>query len=80
MKASGSLVIVTSFKGNDATIAVTPTLISTTSGAKRRFEPTRRQCYFEEEIQLSHFPPQEGYRFAQNSETLILSGKSRFSF
>ena len=44
------------------TIAVTPTLISTNAGAKRRFPPVRRQCYFEEEIKLLHFPPDEGYR------------------
>jgi hypothetical protein len=48
--------------GQHVTIAVTPTLMSTTAGAKRRFVPVRRQCYFEEEIKLAHFPPQEGYR------------------
>jgi hypothetical protein len=32
-------------------IAITPTLTTTSSGARRRFEPVRRQCYFEEEIQ-----------------------------
>ncbi len=50
------------FSGLDVTVAVTPTLISTNAGAKRRFEPVRRQCYFEDEIILEHFPPQEGYR------------------
>ena len=48
--------------GQDVQIAVTPTLISTNKEAKRRFEPVRRQCYFEDEVNLPHFPVGDGYR------------------
>jgi hypothetical protein len=41
---------------------VTPTLIRTKKGAKRRFQPIRRQCYFEEEISLNHCPVEDSYR------------------
>ena len=51
--------------GQDVQIAITPTLISTNEGAKRRFIPVRRQCYFEDEITLSHFPVEDGYRFTK---------------
>ena len=49
--------------GQDVQIAVTPTIISTKKEAKRRFEPVPRQCYFEDEISLFHFPVEDGYRF-----------------
>jgi len=49
--------------GQDGQIAITPTLISTNEGARKRFIPVRRQCYFEDEISLSHFPVEDGYRF-----------------
>jgi len=49
--------------GKAVTIAVTPTLIATNNGARRRFQPVRRQCYFEDEIMLLHFPHSEGYRY-----------------
>jgi hypothetical protein len=48
--------------GQDIQIAVTPTLIKTNAGAKRRFDPVRRQCYFEDEISLTHFPVEDSYR------------------
>ena len=48
--------------GQDAQIAITPTLISTNSGARKRFIPVKRQCYFEDEISLAHFPVEDGYR------------------
>ena len=50
--------------GSDYQIAVTPTLIRTKPGAKRRFSPVRRQCYFEDEIALKHFPVEDSYRFS----------------
>jgi hypothetical protein len=52
--------------GQTVVIAITPTLTVTSSGAQRRFDPVRRQCYFEDEIELLHFPPIEGYRLEQN--------------
>ena len=48
--------------GQSVVISVTPTLVSTNDGAKFRFDPVRRQCYFEEEIILSHFPVEDSYR------------------
>lgn len=48
--------------GQTVQIAITPTLLNTTYGARRRFNPVRRQCYFEDEISLKHFPPQNSYR------------------
>ena len=48
--------------GQDIQIAVTPILITTSKESKRRFEPVRRQCYFEDEISLFHFPVDDGYR------------------
>jgi hypothetical protein len=43
-------------------IVVTPTLMNTTKAAKRRFSPEQRQCYFEDEIKLLHFPTQNSFR------------------
>jgi len=45
-------------------VAVTPTLLYTNNGARRRFIPVRRQCYFEDEISLAHFPVEDGYRYS----------------
>jgi hypothetical protein len=57
--------------GNDIQIAVTPTLTRTKKGAKRRFNPVRRQCYFEEEISLAHFPVEDSYRSAFQKQFVI---------
>lgn len=48
--------------GQSMKIAVTPTLTSTSSSARRRFSPEQRHCYFEDEISLRHFPPENDYR------------------
>jgi len=66
--------------GQDIQIAVTPTLISTNKEAKRRFEPVRRQCYFEDEITLFHFPVEDGYRFIKFFEVSFLSNRSNNFF
>jgi hypothetical protein len=57
--------------GNDIQIAVTPTLTRTKKGAKRRFNPVRRQCYFEEELSLAHFPVEDSYRSAFQKQFVI---------
>lgn len=49
--------------GQALDIGVTPTLINTTDGAKRRFSPSQRLCYFEDEISLTHFPRDLSYRY-----------------
>jgi len=49
--------------GSMIDVAVTPTLVDTTSVAKRRFTPTSRQCYFQDEVCLRHFPESDSYRF-----------------
>ena len=70
-KAKGHLLfLLLDISGKAVTIAVTPTMITTNDGAKRRFPPVRRQCYFEEEIDLLHFPPEEGYRFVHQYLTV----------
>ncbi len=66
--------------GQDIQIAVTPTLISTNKEAKRRFEPVRRQCYFEDEITLFHFPVEDGYRFIKIVEVSFQSNRSNNFF
>ena len=48
--------------GQASHISVTPTLMTTTQGAKNRFNPEKRQCYFEDEILLRHFPSYNSYR------------------
>ena len=48
--------------GQSVNIAITPSLIDTTKAVKRRFGPLERKCYFEDEIQLRHFPPDDDYR------------------
>jgi hypothetical protein len=55
--------------GSGFQIAVTPTMIRTKAGAKRRFEPVRRQCYFEDEISLRHFPVEDSYRLESKFQT-----------
>ena len=39
-----------------------PTLMSTTEGARSRFNPQERQCYFEDEITLKHLPHENSFR------------------
>jgi hypothetical protein len=48
--------------GQASHIVVQPTLMNTTAAAKRRFTPVQRQCYFENEIQLLHFPTDNSFR------------------
>ena len=43
-------------------LSIRPTLTVTTQGAKNRFNPVERQCYFEDEVELEHFPPIWMYR------------------
>ena len=47
--------------GQLASVAVTPTLFGTDEST-RKFSPDRRNCYFEDEISLKHFPLETGYR------------------
>lgn len=49
--------------GQSVNIAITPSLIDTTHAVKRRFKPLERKCYFEDEIKLRHFPPDDDYRY-----------------
>ena len=48
--------------GQSVKIAVTASLISASSSIRRRFSPYQRQCYFEDEISLNHFPYGSDYR------------------
>ena len=49
--------------GHSSFISVTTDLMNTTLGAKNRFKPEDRQCYFEEEITLNHLPHWNGFRY-----------------
>ncbi len=49
--------------GQSVEIGVTPALTHTTKACKRRFMPAARQCYFEDEIKLRHFPKELSYRY-----------------
>ena len=48
--------------GQAIQISVIPTLLNITIGAKKRFTPIERQCYFDDEITLNHFPYWDDYR------------------
>jgi len=48
--------------GQASQIVVVPQLMNTSMAAKRRFTPVERQCYFEDEIRLEHFPPEFSFR------------------
>ena len=48
--------------GQSNNIVVKPTLMSTTEGARSRFNPQERQCYFEDEITLKHLPHDNSFR------------------
>ena len=48
--------------GQFVSVAVTPTIFGTDEQT-RRFSPDRRNCYFEDEIKLGHFPADTGYRY-----------------
>ncbi|TRY75809.1 hypothetical protein TCAL_07005 [Tigriopus californicus] len=53
--------------GQSVQVAVSPTLIDTTQPCKRRFSPKKRQCYFQDEIDLRHFPHDQGYRYEMSN-------------
>ncbi len=57
LKQTGSIAM----PGQSVQVAITPTLTHTKSSTKYRFNPTDRQCYFNDEINLSHLPA-FGYR------------------
>jgi hypothetical protein len=44
-------------------LSISPTILRTTEKARTRFKPVDRDCYFNDEIQLIHLPPQEDYRY-----------------
>lgn len=50
--------------GSVASVAVNPVLTTTTETARERFEPDKRDCYFEEEIVLEHWP----YNFTMTND------------
>ena len=52
--------------GQASQIVVVPQLMNTSLAAKRRFTPVERQCYFDDEIYLRHFPPKFSFRYLQN--------------
>ena len=47
-------------------VAVTPTLISTSDTAKRRFSPEDRGCYFKDELPLLYLPSKY-YRYEMSN-------------
>jgi len=49
--------------GTENQIAVTPTLMSTSSNAMTRFNSEQRDCYSEGEISLKFLPKDHGYRY-----------------
>ena len=48
-------------------IAVTPTLIVTSKSAMKRFSPSERDCYSEEEISLKYLPSDHGFRYEMSN-------------
>lgn len=57
--------------GQSVQVAVTPTLVDTTQPCKRRFSPKKRQCYFQDEIDLRHFPHSQGYRLVEKLDQCL---------
>ena len=53
--------------GQSIKVAVTPKLTTTTAAARRRFSPEERMCYFEDEVSLRHFPPDDDYRYEMSN-------------
>lgn len=47
-------------------VAVTPTLISTSESAQKRFDPEDRGCYFKDELPLEYLPSQ-WYRYEMSN-------------
>lgn len=50
--------------GTAVNVAVKPILSETSETARSRFDPESRDCYFEDEILLGHWP----YNFTQTSD------------
>ena len=48
--------------GYSSVISVVPDLVNTTLGAKHRFKPKDRHCYFEDEVKLQHLIPENSFR------------------
>jgi len=53
--------------GTENQIAVTPTLIVTSKSAMKRFSPSERDCYSEEEISLKYLPSDHGFRYEMSN-------------
>ena len=48
--------------GKATEIVVVTTLVNTTEKVKTRFEPTDRKCYFDDEVELLHVTPKDGFK------------------
>ena len=57
--------------GHTNNLVVSNILMNTTQSAKTRFSPLERDCYFEDEIVLQHFPPPMGVRYLSNSAKML---------
>ena len=57
LKQTGSIAM----PGQSIQMAITPSLTETKASTRARFTPVERQCYFDDEINLSHLP-YFGYR------------------
>ena len=53
--------------GTENQIELNFELITTSNNAKKRFTPTERNCYFEEEISLKYLPKDHGYRYTMKN-------------
>ncbi len=58
LKQTGSIAM----PGQAVQVAISPTLTSSINSIKYRFDPSARQCYFEDEISFTYLPS-FGYRY-----------------
>lgn len=68
LKQTGSVAM----PGQAIQVAITPTLTTTKASTKYRFDPEDRQCYFDDEITLTHLPS-FGFRYNRKKKIFNLN-------
>lgn len=53
--------------GTESILAMIPTQVHTTEAAIKRFTPTQRNCYTDEELNLTHFTEDLGFAYSLNN-------------
>ena len=62
LQCHGFCQLIFDYSGTETLVAITPSVVTTTSAAISRFRPVDRDCYDPSEFKLSKIPEEDGFR------------------